>query len=91
MFNNSMDSIDETSWFVRTGATFGNWSIGPGIGNIDIGLELSPTIFTDSSEEDALASIFISLFGSVINTFKLNVGFDWYLPLHNTNPIEIDE
>lgn len=66
----------------RIGTTFGDWEWGQGVGGMDIGLELSPTVLTVSKEESdsalgaALGSVFLSLF----NMLKLNVGVTWYVP-----------
>ncbi len=61
------------------GFTFGSWEMGPGIGNVDLGLEISPTLGMIDSDDAgaALGSIFITLF----NIFKLKAGFSWYLPI----------
>lgn len=67
---------------LRTGATFGNWEWGQGIGGMDVGLELSPTVLKVSQDEStsaagaAIGSIFLSLF----NMIKLNIGVTWYVP-----------
>ena len=66
----------------RVGTTFGNWEWGPGIGGMDIGFELSPTVLMVSQDENttatgaAIGSVFLSLF----NMLKLSVGVTWYVP-----------
>jgi hypothetical protein len=67
---------------LRAGATFGNWEWGKGYGGMDVGLELSPTVVTVAQDEDtnaagaAIGSIFLTLF----NMFKMNIGVTWYVP-----------
>ena len=49
---------------------------------MDVGLELSPTVVTVAQDEDtnaagaAIGSIFLTLF----NMFKMNIGVTWYIP-----------
>lgn len=80
MLPSNMASSDDLLWFVRTGVLFGNWDMGSGKGDIDIGLELSPTIYIDEDAKD-LGGALASIFGTIFNLVKLNVGFTWYLPL----------
>jgi hypothetical protein len=67
---------------LRLGTTFGNWEWGKGYGGMDIGFELSPTVVTVAQDEDtnaagaAIGSIFLTLF----NMFKMNIGVTWYVP-----------
>lgn len=66
--------------YVRTGCEFGNWQWGPGIGNMDIGIELSPTVFIPESE-NAWGTFVGTLVGTFLNFFKLEVGVTYMLPL----------
>ena len=86
--SNSEDNSNSiVSWQVRAGAVFGNWEWGPGIGNVDIGLSFSPTvIIAETSESDneagaALGAAIGSIFLTIFNIVKLNVGVTWFLPL----------
>ena len=75
------------SWQLRIGAVFGDWEWGPGIGNVDIGFSFSPTVVlaeTNGSEDDAgaaLGAAIGSIFLTLMNIIKLNVGVTWFLPL----------
>lgn len=80
MFPTDWSPDDELLWFVRTGFLFGNWDIGRGKGNIDLGLELSPTVYIVDDAEDQLGSAIGSVFLTLFNIFKVNLGFSWYLP-----------
>ena len=66
----------------RVGTTFGNWEWGQGIGGMDIGLELSPTVLMVSADESdsALGAALGSIFLTIFNMLKLNVGVTWYVP-----------
>ncbi|MCR4714670.1 MAG: hypothetical protein K5751_09900 [Treponemataceae bacterium] len=80
MFYPTMKDAGDMTFFVGLGGTFGNWQIGPGIGNMDIGLECSPTpgiVEDDDQGKAAVGSVFMTLF----NIFKLKAGFSWYLPI----------
>ncbi len=81
MFPSDWSADDELLWFARTGFLVGNWDIGRGKGNIDIGLEISPTVYIVDESEDDLGNAFGTLFGTLFNIFKVNLGFSWYLPL----------
>ena len=74
------DFYDEIPFFAEIGGTFGNWQIGPGIGNIDVGFNISTTVYT-SNTGDGLGDALASIFGTLFNIPKLKIGFEWYLPL----------
>lgn len=67
-------------YHVRTGCLFGNWDWGEGICNMDIGLEMTPTIFYVNSE-DKQEEAWGTLVGTLFNIFKINVGVIYMLPL----------
>lgn len=80
IFYPDMKDAGDMLFFAGLGCTFGDWQLGPGIGNIDIGIECSPTPGIVASEDPgaaAVGSVFVTLF----NIFKLKLGFSWYLPL----------
>ena len=80
LFHTRMNSISDVLPYGELGWRLGDWQMGPGIGNVDIGINISPTIAltdTGNAAGDALGSIFATLF----NIFKLKVGFSWYLPI----------
>lgn len=79
-FYNNMTSIKDTYFYVRTGASFSPWQWGIGKGGMNIGLEFSPTLYITDSE-NGLEAGFGTLFGSMFNLIKLNVGVTYYLPL----------
>jgi len=79
------DSDMQVGWHARSGVVFGDWDWGTGKGNLNIGLSISPTVFIVDAEDSedssakagaAIASIFTSLF----NILKLEVGVTWFLP-----------
>ena len=74
------DFYDGIPFFAELGGTFGNWQIGPGVGNIDIGFNVSTTVFT-SNTGGGLGDALASIFGTLLNLPKLKIGFEWYLPL----------
>lgn len=78
--HNNTVSIEEISFYVRTGASFSPWQWGKGKGGMDIGLEFSPTLYIPNSES-GLESGLVVLFGTLFNLIKLNVGVTYYLPL----------
>ena len=85
MFPSDWSSDDEFLWFARTGFLVGNWDIGPGKGNIDFGLELSPTVYIVEDAENQLGNAIGTAFLTLFNIFKVNLGFSWYLPLGGNN------
>ena len=81
LFHTRLNSIEDVLPWGEVGWRFGDWQMGPGIGNIDVGLNFSPTIaLSETGDElgDALGSIFATIF----NVIKLKVGFSWYLPIN---------
>ncbi|MCR5217283.1 hypothetical protein [Treponema sp.] len=85
MLPSDMQGTSDLLWFVRTGFMVGNWQMGRGTGAIDIGFELSPTIYKDDSEDDG-GAIIASVFGTIFNIPKLNIGFSYYFPLKKSAP-----
>lgn len=79
-FYNNMTSIKDTYFYARTGISFSPWQWGKGNGGMDIGLEISPTLYIPDSEDELEAGLG-ALFGSLFNLIKLNVGVTYYLPL----------
>lgn len=82
------DYYDQISFFGELGFTFGRWQIGPGIGNIDIGFNISPTFYKSDKEPQSdnligqiIESIVLNGGGFLFNMPKLKIGFEWYLPL----------
>lgn len=67
--------------FGKAGFLVGNWDIGKGKGNINIGLEVSPTRFFDPYCKYPGSGILESWKATIVNLFKLTIGFDYYLPL----------
>ena len=66
----------------RAGTTFGNWEWGKGYGGMDVGLELSPTFVSVAQDENtsALGAALSSIFLTIFNMLKLNIGVTWYVP-----------
>ena len=81
MFASDTQYSDDLLWFARTGFIFGNFEFGPGRGDIDLGFEVSPTVYIDDDEDDELSNSMGSIFGTIFNIFKINVGFSYYFPL----------
>lgn len=80
LFHTRMNSFEDIYPWGEVGWRFGEWQMGPGIGNVDLALNISPTIaLAETGDElgDALGSIFATIF----NMLKLKVGFSWYLPI----------
>ena len=80
LFHTRMNSFEDIYPWGEVGWRFGDWQMGPGIGNVDLALNISPTIaLAETGDElgDALGSIFATIF----NMLKLKVGFSWYLPI----------
>lgn len=75
IYNNTV-SIEEISFYVRTGANFSSWQWGRGKGGMDIGLEFSPTFYIPNPENGL-----IMLLGTMFNLIKLNVGVSYFLPM----------
>lgn len=66
--------------YFRTGCTFGDWDWGKGQGGMDIGLEMSPTICYLESD-DELGTAIGSIFGTIFNIVKLNIGVTYFIPV----------
>ncbi len=79
-FNSAMTSPSETAFYFETGFRFGDWQLGPGIGNVDVGFNFSPTVY-NADTGDGVSDMISSVFGTIFNLFKLKIGFSWYLPL----------
>ena len=80
MFNSAMSTIEDMSFYAEMGWRFFDWQMGPGIGKLDVGLNISPTVYlTDSG--DGLGDAIGSTFLTIMNILKLKVGFSWYLPI----------
>ncbi len=80
MFFTTMTSPSEILFFGELGWRFADWQIGPGIGSIDTGISISPTIVMTNTGDglgDAIGSSLLTIF----NILKIKVGFSWYLPL----------
>lgn len=74
--------MSEIAGFFRTGYILGDWDWGPGKGGLDIGLELSPTVYVVDSDDDNVASEIIgTIFLSIFNICKFNIGVTYYIPL----------
>lgn len=80
MFFTTMSSLSDILFYGGLGFTFGNWQMGPGIGNVDLGLEISPTLGIIESEDQGAAALG-SVFATIFNIFKIKAGFSWYLPI----------
>ena len=81
MFPSTFAEADDLLWFARTGFIFGNFQFGPGRADIDLGFEISPTVYIHDDEDDPAGSIVGTLFGSIFNIPKLNIGFSYYFPI----------
>lgn len=84
-FYNNMESIKDTFFYIRTGYRKNFWQWGIGKGGLDIALEVSPTLYIVDTEEDndssaALGAGIASVFSSMLNLLKLNVGVTYLLP-----------
>ncbi|MBP5568010.1 MAG: hypothetical protein J6X54_02165 [Treponema sp.] len=66
--------------FIKTGCTFGNWEWGPGIGNIDIGIDLTATMLWSVIEQGDVGAAISGSLLSIFNFAHLYVGVTWFLP-----------
>jgi hypothetical protein len=70
---------------VHTGWNVGMWECGQGRIGIDLGVEFSPTVSLIESSgeepEDALGDALGSVFTTIFNAIKINLGVCWLLPL----------
>lgn len=74
--------LENFAGFFRTGYILGDWDWGPGKGGIDIGLEASPTVYVvDSDDDNAASEIIGTIFLSIFNICKFNIGVTYYIPL----------
>ena len=48
---------------------------------IDLGFELSPTIYIEENADNAAGAIVGTFFGTLFNIPKINVGFSYYFPI----------
>lgn len=80
LFHNSMASIKDTSFYIRSGLNFSPWQWGAGKGGINVGLELSPTVYLVEGDND-LGAALGSVITTVLNIVKLNIGVTYFLPL----------
>lgn len=69
--------------YLDTGFEFGNWEIGNGLGCVLLGLEYSPTLSyvpaEDESTEEQFGSAVGTIFTTIFNFFKVDIGFTWFL------------
>lgn len=73
---------DETeALYFRTGATVLPFELGGGEARIDIGIELSPTVYFDPYCKYPGSSILDDTKARRANRTKLSVGLNWFLPL----------
>lgn len=81
-FLSSVSGVEDNlhTYLVRLGWLVGNWQMGKGTGNMDIGVEISPTIFFDPYCKYPGSGILEVGKSTVANMIKLNVGFNYYLP-----------
>lgn len=81
-FLNSISGVEDNlhTFLVKTGALVGNWEMGKGTGNIDIGIEISPTRYFDPYCKYPGSEILQSWKSYFVNLFKINLGFNYYLP-----------
>lgn len=70
----------EPSFFARIGGAFGDWNWGPGKGEMNIGVEVSPMLYWISTD-DSIGSAFGSVFATIFNCVKIDVGVKWFLPI----------
>ncbi|MBO4507242.1 MAG: hypothetical protein J5747_01230 [Spirochaetaceae bacterium] len=80
LFHTRMNSIEDVYPWGEVGWRFGDWQMGPGIGNVDVGVNISPTIALAETGDD-LGDALGSIFATIFNMLKLKVGFSWYLPI----------
>ena len=80
LFNSSMNSLSDVYPWGELGWRFFDWQVGPGVGKLDIGLNVSPTIAVVDSEDPGAAAVG-TIFTTLFSLLKLKVGFSWYLPL----------
>lgn len=66
--------------YFRFGALAGGWNWGEGIGSIDVGCEISPTIVY-SEGPDELGTAIGTVFLSLLNFCKFNVGVSYFVPI----------
>lgn len=73
----------QVQYYARLGGIIGNWDLGPGKAGIDLGLSASPTVIVIDDEESAIGSAVGTVFATIFNIIKLNVGFTYYIPISN--------
>lgn len=79
---NSVSALEDNihKMFLRLGLYVGEFKIANGLGKIDVGLEISPTIFFDPYCKYPGSTILSSRKAAFVNQFKINMGFSYWLP-----------
>ncbi|MBB5218767.1 hypothetical protein HNP77_001136 [Treponema rectale] len=83
MLPSTLQDSSDILWFARTGVMVGNWNIGRGTAAIDIGFEISPTVYI-ADTDDGLGDVLGTFFGTLFNIPKLNIGFSYYFPMKDS-------
>lgn len=72
------------SYMIHTGVSFGDYEWGPGLGCVNIGVEVSPMLYYVASETDDTGDQIGAAIGTglltVLNLFKIYAGVTYFLP-----------